>query len=132
MFFWDLLVAIVVGFFLAVIFSFVFRRTGPWAGFLSFFLIVFLAAWAGGVWITPIGPAVFGVYWFPFLFVGLLFAFLLAAAIPSRPPRSIKEAEKQIEQRETVETVFDVFFWFFIGLLIIGIVTGYFWPRPVV
>ncbi len=50
------------------------RRPGPWAddevgeiGLLMFFLLIFLAAWAGGTWICAIGPPLWGVYRVPFV-----------------------------------------------------------------
>jgi sugar phosphate permease len=58
MFVWDLIFALAVGLVFAAIFSLVFGRTGPWASFFVFFIIIALAAWAGGVWFKPVGPPV--------------------------------------------------------------------------
>lgn len=45
-------------------------------------LVLFLFVWAGGVWVTPFGPEAGGIYWLPYVVVGLLAALVLAAATP--------------------------------------------------
>lgn len=49
-----------------------------------FFLTVFLATWAAGVWISPRGPTAFGVPWLAFLALGLIVSLVAAAAPPLR------------------------------------------------
>lgn len=94
-------------------------RRGPWASSPLFFVLVFLAAWAGGVWITPVGPPLWGFYWLPFVIVAVLFALLLAAATPpARPPRSRLEAQEQARDMATTALVVETFFW----VLLIGLV----------
>ena len=77
MWFAELLFAFII----ALIFSFLLlvvfgrgRRSDEealWPGFIFLFFILFLATWAGGAWVTPIGPTVWGAVWLPFLFVGI-------------------------------------------------------------
>ncbi len=77
-----------------------------------FFLLIFLAAWAGGVWVTPVGPPVWGVYWLPFVIVALLFTFLLAAVtLPESPPQSSVEAWDQARNVAATALVIETFFW---------------------
>src|SRR5689334_22780496 len=42
-------------------------------------LILFLATWAGGIWLVPFGPRLWGVAWGTFVVVGLVVALLMAA-----------------------------------------------------
>ena len=42
-------------------------------------LILFLATWAGGIWLVPFGPRLWGVAWASFVVVGLVVALLMAA-----------------------------------------------------
>jgi uncharacterized membrane protein YraQ (UPF0718 family) len=121
MFLWDLIFALAVGLVFAAIFSLIFRRTGPWASFFVFFIIIALASWAGGVWLLPVGPPLFGVFWIPFLIFGFTFAILLAASAPSRTYRSRRRATED----QSVVAAFDVFFIVLIGVLIAAIVVGY-------
>ncbi len=85
MVFVDVLFAFLVAVFLSAIFALGVRRQGPWTDFVAFFTIVFLAAWAGSVWVTPVGRSLWGVYWLPFPFVGFVIALLLAASAPAGP-----------------------------------------------
>lgn len=34
-------------------------------------LVVFLAAWARGLWISPAGPVIVGIYWLPMIYVSV-------------------------------------------------------------
>ncbi|MBX6316135.1 MAG: hypothetical protein IRY99_24975, partial [Isosphaeraceae bacterium] len=80
MLFWDFLIAFFVALALVALFAAAFRRPGPWVaeegpawvGLLVLFTILFLASWAGGTWIGHVGPTLYGVYWLPFLAVGLI------------------------------------------------------------
>jgi hypothetical protein len=132
MFFWDLIVA----FFIALIISVILGgllgwerpdRPGIGAALVFLFLILFLATWAGGVWITPFGPAAWGVFWLPFLVVGIIIAFLIVALVPSRRPRTRQEAAQQAEEESENASMLGGLFWFFIILLIIAIIAGYIW-----
>ena len=123
----DFLFAAVFAVLLTLIFSTLFRRKGPWSRGLVFFLIVFLAAWAGGVWLLPFGPTLFGVTWLPFLIAGLFVALILAAALP--PQMTEESSEKKIVLEKRTDAVerkrFDAFFFLLIGALLIAVILGY-------
>jgi hypothetical protein len=125
MFIADFLFALAVGLLLTALFGAVFRTRGPGAAWWTFLLIVFLAAWAGGLWVRPFGPPLFGVTWLPFLLMGLFFALLLAAAIPVRPPRTRAEAIAQARAEEATVTAIGVFFWILLIGLLVSILLGY-------
>lgn len=59
-------------------------ESGGW-GAWPVFLLFFFAILAGGLWLTPVGPPLVGVYWVPFLFVALFITLFWASAPP--PPR---------------------------------------------
>lgn len=59
------------------------RRYGPWDGFLSSFVILLLAAWAGGLWAQPMGPPLPGFYWIPVFFLTLLITLVLSSTSPA-------------------------------------------------
>jgi hypothetical protein len=94
---------------------------------LFLFMILFLAVWAGGVWITPFGPALWGVYWLPFVVVGILTALLLlaAGAPPPRRPRTRMDAVQQAEKEWAAERVFNIFFGILAVGLLVSIVLAY-------
>ncbi len=95
------------------------------AGLLfGFFILIFLITWAGGIWITPFGPLMWGVPWLSFLLIGILIAVLLAALMP--PPREQKVSETQEPAAEIRDVTFiNAFLWLFIALVIVGILAGY-------
>lgn len=125
MLFIDLLFALVVALGLTLIFAGLFRNAGPWALWWMFLLLVFLAAWAGGVWITPIGPQLFGRYWLPFLLAGLFFALLLAAAAPISPPRTEEGAQLVARAEGATSTGVSIFLWILLLGLIVAIFVAY-------
>ena len=140
MVFFDLLFAFLVALILGTVFTVGFRRYGPWSN-LVFFLIVFLAAWAGGIWFAPAGPFVWRLYWIPFLVIGLIVALLIAATgpSPSRPSRGSLRQTEETQARETTgaRRIFNaagetfgalgVFFWSLLILLALVIVIRYLW-----
>jgi uncharacterized protein YybS (DUF2232 family) len=124
--FWtDLIAAIISGVVFTAIFAIGFRRGGPWSSLPPFFIIVFLGAWAGALWLKPLGPAVFGVSWLNFLLVGLFVSLVLAAAEPCPAPIYYKKrGQKQPDEASALATL-DVFFWLLVILLAVAVVWGY-------
>jgi len=114
------------------LFYFGFRRTGPWGSFWSFILILFLGMWLADIWVTPYGPEYWGIAWFDLLFVGLLFALILAAATPTRyvPPKDREITDKELVEAQRSEmaggaVALGIFFWImlilFFGLALFGL-----------
>jgi hypothetical protein len=124
----------VLAFFIALILTMIFvgglRRGGPWASFLAFFIVIFLASWAGGLWMQPLGAALWGVYWLPFLLVGLIFALVIAAvSTPLKPERStvklVEEPEMEETREKTALTAFGLFFYIVVIALAVAIMVRY-------
>lgn len=122
----EALFALLMAVLFTAVFTVGFQRRGPWSSVLIFFLVVFLAAWAGSLWISPAGPVFMGIFWVPIVSVAFIFAVLLSTALPRRPPTQRVETISQVKREEKVTRwVFDVFFWtLLIGFLVI-IVLGY-------
>jgi hypothetical protein len=126
MFFTHLLLALVIGLLFAAIFPMGMRGYRGGYAFLIFFLLLFFATWAGGVWLTPIGYA---YPWFVFLLIGLFLALFIAALLPPAPPPRKKQKEPGTEptasEAATIVTV-NAFFWILLIGLMIAIILGYF------
>jgi zinc transporter ZupT len=119
--------ALGIAFFLTVVFVVLGRRARSWRQILVFSVLVFLAAWAGGIWIGPVGPAILGVYWLSFFAVGLVFALLqeaLAASARRAAPREPMRETEAKEERE-LESIFNIFLLVLLALFIIAIILGY-------
>lgn len=118
-----LLIAIVIG----SVFYYGFKRRGPW-NLLWVFLILFLVAWAGRLWIAPADPVNWGYAWLPVIFWVLLIALLIAAASPGEDRRTAKgNPDNREEVAETGgKTVFGIFFWLLLLALTTIIIIGLF------
>jgi hypothetical protein len=119
--------ALVVAIVLTVIFSGSYRHNGPFGGLLFFFLILFLASWAGQLWIHPITPFIWGIGWVPLVFVAFLMSFILTAAAGTG---GRKLTEKEKEEIESSISAVGIFFWVLLLVLLIAIVTGYYITPP--
>jgi len=131
MFFMEFLIGVVI----ALVFSFILvsilgwqwpgrRSWGP--SFFLLFIILLLATWAGGLWLAPFGPMLAGVYWLPFVIVGLLIALIMAAIVPPRRrPQTRREALEQADARQAEEAAIGGFFWVAVVLLVVGIIIRY-------
>jgi len=125
MFLLDLLIAFVLALLITGVLSAAFDNRGPWGLWWVFLLVLVLATWAGGLWITPFGPPLFGVSWLPMLFVGLIFALLLAAAVPAKPPETHAEAVAQARAEAATAAAFSWFFWVSLIGLAVAILVAY-------
>lgn len=124
----DFIFALVIALLFVILFAIVFRYRGPWNSMLWFFLIVLLATWAGGVWLTPVGPAVRGFYWMPFLMTGLIVSLLLAAAtVPTKEKPTIEliDEKERRAKRRAAGTALGIAFWVLSILLLVAIFLRY-------
>jgi hypothetical protein len=104
------------------------RRTG----LIWLFLIILLATWAGGVWLKPFGPTLWGIHWLAFLLVGLVVFLFLIIVLPRKAPRGRHETldmldriEQEKELEEVAYITLSIFFWILLSVLIIAIVLRY-------
>jgi len=124
--------SIIIALVFSAIFAWIIRRQGPRGGFFWFFLIILLATWAGGIWIEPIGPVLWGVYWLPFLFIAFIFSLILSLSAHDRKPRTREDTLKEIEDarkeealQELTYVTLNLFFWFLLAALAVAIVIRY-------
>ncbi len=75
----DIVLALVVAAVMTAVFLGVSRRWA-WRLAIVLFLAVMLGAWAGGLWIRPAGPSLYGIFWLPPVFIGVLVALLLVTS----------------------------------------------------
>lgn len=126
MFFLDLLFALFIAILMTGIFGLLFRRLRMGIGLFIFLIVLFLATWAGGLWIAPFGPTLLNVAWLPFLLVGLFFALLMITLIPpTRTPRTLEEARIQASSETEAVIFIDIFFWILLIGLLIAVVAAY-------
>lgn len=132
MFILELLIAVCVSLFLSVLFVVATRRGGRRTGLVWLFLIIFLAAWAGGVWLKPFGPTIWGIHWLAFVLAGLFVLGIFTIAAPQRAPRgrhdTLDMLERVARERELEQVTYvtlGTFFWILLVALIIVIIIRY-------
>jgi hypothetical protein len=96
------------------------------------FLIIFLTTWAGGIWVRPFGPSFRGIYWLPFLWIGIITVLILAVFYPRRIPKSrwetlemLQQIEKQKKLNQLTYITLILLFWLLLFLLSMAIIVRY-------
>jgi hypothetical protein len=126
MFFGELVVALLVSALIVTLLTVGLGRRGPGAGLGATFALLFLATWAGGVLMRPVGPPLRGVSWLSFLLVGLFVGLLVATLVrPGWRPRTRGEALRQAEARDQARSLLNVFFWVLISGLLVVLAASY-------
>ena len=131
MFFIDLMIVFGIAVILSLLLAgpFAWRRPGQgvfWGNVFFLFLVFFFISWAGGVWLPPFGPVLWGAYWMPFVLTAVIVGLLLLALVPARRPRTRREAIIQQAKEETAaRTTLDFFLWILVLGLLIAIIVRY-------
>jgi Ca2+/Na+ antiporter len=132
MFILELLVALFVSLVLSAVFALATWKRGKRKGLVWLFLIIFFATWAGGLWMRPFGPTLWGIHWLTFLLVGVVVALILAVSQARPKPRGRDETIEMLEnmrQRREAEQVawitLTIFFWVLLLALLSAIVFRY-------
>ena len=101
-------------------------------GLVWLFLMIFLATWAGGTWLKPFGPTLWGIHWLAFLLVGIIIVMFLVIFIPQKTPKGRQDTLdmlERIEQEKELEKVayitLNIFFWVLLSALVIAIILRY-------
>jgi len=119
----EVMVALAVSMLLTAVLAASLPARRLWRGWLIFFGLVLLAAWAGGVWLPPVGPSFLGVYWMPFLFIGLVIALLFAPMV--RRGASAQERADRGRGPEALATVLSMLVWILMTGLAVVILLAY-------
>jgi hypothetical protein len=85
-------------------------------------LVLFFATWAGGIWLVPVGPRVWGVSWLSFLSVALVVGLFITGFAHHAVPRTA--APTGTGESESF-SVFNVMTLLLMLLLLLAIVAGY-------
>jgi len=126
----DAAIALVAALLFGLIFLHVLRRTSPWLSRRLLFLVLFLAVWAGGSWMTPVGPTLWGIYWLPYVVVALVLILLLAAAAPPSRPLTKRASIEQMKEAVATQQTVSVFLWLLLLVLLVIIGAQYLLAAP--
>ena len=123
MFFVDLLIALALALLVTAILAPSRRYEGEWA-FILVFVLLLLLIWAGGAWLTPVGPPLVGAYWLNFVIIAVFLLFLLLALAP--PPRERKRVDPDAERTAAGAAIaFGMFFWLLLVIALIAVAVYY-------
>lgn len=121
-------VSFIIAVFSTGLYILVTRGDGRRTGLIWLFLIIFLATWAGGTWLRPFGPSLWGIQWLTFLLVGLVIVLFLIIAVRRKAPKGRHETLdmlERIEEEKALEKVayitLSIFFWILLSILVIAI-----------
>ncbi|RDV14983.1 hypothetical protein DXT99_11915 [Pontibacter diazotrophicus] len=134
----SIIAVILIALIIAAIFYYGLNSRGPWGSFWTFVLVVGFGVLIAAVWARPVGPVWYGIAWFPLLFIGLLFALLLAAATPTTrrtdyPTRRTGYVEEDPRMNEPITeegnaaedaVAVGILFWTMLTLFLLIVVLG--------
>ncbi|QJT10773.1 DUF4175 domain-containing protein [Oceanidesulfovibrio marinus] len=124
-------IALILALLLTLLITRGFRRRGPWPAVWPLLVLILLASWAGGMWVQPFGPMIWGVSLLPFVIVAGLVA-LFFVAMPRQPheqdggdDRLELVTRKEQYEREHQDFVLGWLFWALALLLMLSIIVRY-------
>jgi hypothetical protein len=128
----DLITALIIAGGLSYLFARNLKRRGRRSGFFWFFLMIFMATWAGGVWLTSFESMRPFSRWLLFFAVGLAGAFVVSFLAGRRYPTNRHETidllDRAREGRELEKVTYlslNVLFWAVLLVLLAAIVFRY-------
>jgi magnesium-transporting ATPase (P-type) len=123
----SILAAFLIAIFVSVLFSSPYRSKGSsMAPLAIFFFVLFLSGIAGGYWIVPFGPVMWGVAWLPLLSIIFVVAILFSAPPPHQ--RTITTPGEKAEMGAFAAV--SIFTWILFVVLLIAIFAGIFQSHP--
>jgi uncharacterized membrane protein len=121
----DFLIALVIALFFTIVLVVSGQKHRSWKRIITIFLIMLFASWAGGVWITPVGPAFLGIYWVSFLIVALILALIMETISALHAvPEDIDKRETR-KKEESLEILISASFLILLIVFMIVIIIGY-------
>jgi hypothetical protein len=122
----DFLIALIIAMFFTMVLAVSGQKHRSGKKIVAIFLIILFTSWAGGVWISPIGPSFLGIYWISFFIIALIIALVMEImAVLHATPSNIDKRETY-KKEETLEILLGISFITLMIAVIIIIIAGYF------
>lgn len=125
MIFGDFLMALIIALFFTIVLTVSGKKYRSWKRIIVIFLIMLFASWAGGVWITPVGPAFLGIYWLSFFIVALILALTLETISALHATPSDIDKKETTKKEEALEILISTSFLILLIVFMIVIIIGY-------
>lgn len=121
----ELLMALIISLFFTIVLTISGKKNRSWKKILVLFLILLFASWAGGIWITPVGPEFLGIYWLSFFVVALITALILETVSSLHAAPSDIDSTETRDKVEALEILVGTSFLILLIVFIFVIVLGY-------
>ncbi len=122
----DFLIAFIIAMFFTMVLAVSGQKHRSWKKIVTIFLIILFTSWAGGVWITPVGPSFLGIYWISFFIIALILALVMEIMASLHATDSNIDKRENQKKEETLEIVLSISFFMLMIAVIIIIIAGYF------
>jgi hypothetical protein len=111
-----------------LLFTTLFRTKGPWNNLVLFFIVIFLSTWAGGIWLYPFGPYLWGITWLPFMLVALFITVLLISVTPPKEGTTVElvDQNKKEAEKKMIKKSVSAFLVIIIIALVVAIIGRYY------
>jgi hypothetical protein len=111
-----------------LLFTTLFRTKGPWNNLVLFFIVIFLSTWAGGIWLYPFGPYLWGITWLPFMLVALFITVLLISVTPPKEGTTVElvDQNKKEAEKKMIKKSVSAFLVVIIIALVVAIIGRYY------
>ncbi|MGM0428629.1 MAG: hypothetical protein ACQEQ7_15505 [Thermodesulfobacteriota bacterium] len=120
----QLITALVIALLMTLFCLLVHGRQGRKGGLVWHFLVIFLATWAGGIWLRAFGPSLWGVHWLNFLMVGIVVTLIIEVYGSHRVPKGrhetldlLENMGREKEMEEVAYVTLTVFLWVLVAVL---------------
>ncbi len=121
----DFLMAMIIALFFTIVLTVSGRKYRSWKRIIIIFLLLLFTSWAGGVWITPVGPAFLGIYWLSFFIVALILALTLETVSALHATPSDIDKKETRKKEEALEILISASFLILLIVFMIVITFGY-------
>jgi hypothetical protein len=125
MIFGEFLIALIISLFFTTVLAVSGKKHRSWKKIVSIFLIMLFSSWAGGIWITPVGPSFMGIYWLSYFIVALILVLIMETISALHAPPSDIDTKETRNKEEALEVLISTSFFILIILFIVVIVLGY-------
>jgi hypothetical protein len=121
----EFLIALIIALFFTTVLAVSGKKHRSWRKIVSIFLIMLFASWAGGIWITPVGPAFLGIYWLSYFMVALILVLIMETISALHAIPSDIDTKETRKKEEALEVLISTSFLILIVVFIVVIVLGY-------
>lgn len=121
----EFLIALIITLFFTTVLAISGKKHRSWKKIISIFFIMLFASWAGGIWITPVGPTFLDIYWLSYFMVALIVVLIMETVSALHAAPSDIDTKETRKKEEALEVLISTSFLTLIIVFIVIIVLRY-------